>query len=122
MIGVVDVFAGCGGLSEGFSQLNRNGTFPFDVRLHIEKEKAPIRTLRLRTFYHQFRDTEAPESYYTYVRGQIALEDLFNDHPAEASEAKGAASRSNWATRKRTLKWSVGESGKLSAKQMTGFL
>ena len=54
MIGVVDVFAGCGGLSEGFSRLNKHGAFPFDVRLHIEKEKAPVQTLRLRTFYHQF--------------------------------------------------------------------
>ena len=88
MIGVVDVFAGCGGLSEGFSQLKKDGTFPFDVRLHIEKEKAPIRTLHLRTFYHQFRKNDAPESYYSYVRGQIALEDLFRNHPAEASEAK----------------------------------
>lgn len=88
MIGVVDVFAGCGGLSEGFSQLNRNGTFPFDVRLHIEKEDAPIRTLHLRTFYHQFREVEIPESYYTYVRGQIALEDMAQSHPAEVSEAK----------------------------------
>ena len=88
MIGVVDVFAGCGGLSEGFSQMNRNGTFPFDVRLHIEKEKAPIRTLNLRTFYHQFRESEVPESYYAYVRGQIDLEDLFSRHPAEASEAE----------------------------------
>ena len=88
MIGVVDVFAGCGGLSEGFSQLNRNGTFPFDVRLHIEKEEAPIRTLHLRTFYHQFRESEVPESYYAYVRGQIDLDDLFRHHPTEASEAQ----------------------------------
>ena len=80
MIGVVDVFAGCGGLSEGFSQLKVNGTFPFDVRLHIEKENAPIRTLHLRSFFHQFREDEIPESYYSYVRGQMPLEDLFQNH------------------------------------------
>ena len=88
MIGVVDVFAGCGGLSEGFSRLKKSGAFPFDVRLHIEKEKAPIRTLHLRTFFHQFRESDIPESYYTYVRGQITLEELFRNHPAEASEAE----------------------------------
>ena len=87
MIGVVDVFAGCGGLSEGFSLLNRNGTFPFNVLLHIEKEKAPVRTLHLRTFYHQFRESGVPESYYDYIRGQIDLEDLLRQHPAEVSEA-----------------------------------
>ena len=72
----------------GFSQLNWNGTFPFDVRLHIEKEEAPIRTLHLRTFYHQFRESRTPESYYTYVRGHIDLEELFRQHPLEASAAK----------------------------------
>ena len=88
MIAVVDVFAGCGGLSEGFSQLKRDETFPFDVRLHIEKEAAPIQTLGLRTFYHQFREREVPESYYAYVRGRIERENLLRHHPAEAAEAK----------------------------------
>lgn len=88
MIGVIDLFAGCGGLSEGFSRLNRDGAFPFDVRLHIEKETAPIRTLSLRTFYHQFRERDVPESYYAYVRGQMGIEGLLRDHPTEAAEAK----------------------------------
>ena len=86
MIAVVDVFAGCGGLSEGFSQLERDGMFPFDVRLQIEKETAPIRTLRLRTFYHQFREGTVPEVYYAYLRGQISRETLALSHPTESAE------------------------------------
>ena len=48
---VVDVFAGCGGLGEGFNTLCRFGHFPFDVRLNVEKESIPLKTLRLRTFF-----------------------------------------------------------------------
>lgn len=86
-IPVVDVFAGCGGLAEGFSSLRQDGDFPFDVRLCIEKDMAPINTLRLRSFFHQFRTTETPESYYEYVRGSISREDLIERHPKESSEA-----------------------------------
>lgn len=88
MIAVVDVFAGCGGLSEGFSQLRHDGTFPFDVRLHIEKESAPIRTLQLRTFYHQFREEKVPEGYYAYVRGEMERDDLLRTHRSELEEAE----------------------------------
>lgn len=85
---VVDVFAGCGGLGEGFNQMERNGQFHFDVRLHIEKEAAPIQTLQLRAFYHQFRNGGVPDSYYQYVSDEIDREELFKRHPAEAEEAK----------------------------------
>ena len=86
-IPVVDVFAGCGGLGEGFSALQMNGSFPFDVRLCIEKDSAPIRTLWTRAFYHQFRATRLPDSYYKYVRGEIDRDELIRRHPREATEA-----------------------------------
>ena len=87
MIPVIDVFAGCGGLSEGFSALEQGGEFPFDVRLYIEKDPAPLQTLRLRSFLHQFRATERPESYYEYVRGEIGYEELAQRYPEESGEA-----------------------------------
>ena len=86
-IPVIDVFAGCGGLGEGFSALETNGTFPFDVRLSIEKERAPIKTLQLRSFFHQFRGAERPESYYQYVRGEISRDEMFKGYPSEKEEA-----------------------------------
>ena len=86
-IPVVDVFAGCGGLGEGFSSFKQDGTFPFDVRLYIEKDTAPLNTLWLRSFFHQFRDVEIPNSYYEYVRGSITRKELFERHPEEAAEA-----------------------------------
>ena len=87
-IPVIDVFAGCGGLGEGFSAFRQDGEYPFDVRLYIEKDPAPISTLRLRSFYHQFRETKAPDSYYRYVRGEIDRNELFRRHSAESAEAR----------------------------------
>ena len=86
-IPVVDVFAGSGGLGEGFNALKQNGRFPYDVCLSIEKDQAPIRTLWTRAFYHQFRATSIPESYYDYVRGEIDRTVLSQRHPRQAHEA-----------------------------------
>ena len=87
MIPVVDVFAGCGGFAEGFSACQQNGSFPFDVRLSIEKETSPVRTLQSRAFYHQFRSCGVPDSYYDYISGQITRDELILRHPLEAAEA-----------------------------------
>ncbi|MDE2884132.1 MAG: DNA (cytosine-5-)-methyltransferase [Chloroflexota bacterium] len=78
---VVDVFAGCGGLGEGFS------LSPFELRLSIEKEHAPIKTLWLRSFVHQFAQEEVPEDYYDYLAGRIPRDELCLRHPLEAREA-----------------------------------
>ena len=87
MIPVVDVFAGCGGLAEGFSACQEDSSFPFDVRLSIEKESSPVRTLQSRAFYHQFRVSAVPDSYYSYVGGEITRDELFRRYPREAIEA-----------------------------------
>ena len=86
-IPVIDIFAGCGGFSEGFNALHQENGFPFDVRLHIERECAPISTLLLRSFYHQFRKGQIPDCYYQYVSGSIKREELFQRHPQEAAAA-----------------------------------
>lgn len=88
VIPVVDVFAGCGGLGEGFSALQHCGGFPFDVRLHIEKAAAPLKTLELRSFYHQFRESRVPDSYYEYVSGEIDRDELSRRHRPEYDEAR----------------------------------
>ncbi len=87
-IPVVDVFAGCGGLGEGFNILERDGRFSFDVRLCVEKEAAPTRTLETRAFYHLFRGNTLPDCYYEYVSGVIDRDELFQRHPQETHEAK----------------------------------
>ena len=79
---VVDLFAGPGGLAEGFSSLGGPNGPRFEVALSVEKEPTAFRTLRLRSFYRQFRGG-APGAYYDYIAGRIPIADLQASHPAE---------------------------------------
>jgi len=68
---VVDLFAGPGGLAEGFSSLrNKDGSRPFRIALSVEKERSAFETLRLRSFFRQF-DGDAPSEYYHFVNGEM---------------------------------------------------
>lgn len=69
-IPIIDLFAGPGGLGEGFSSLlNTDGGRIFDIRLSIEKDHNAHETLRLRSFFRQFEKNEqVPEAYYKIFR------------------------------------------------------
>lgn len=70
-IPVVDIFAGPGGLGEGFSTFGtRPGAHgPFRIHISAEMEPNAVRTLRLRAFFRQYPPGCAPQSYYDYVQG-----------------------------------------------------
>jgi len=89
MIKVVDVFAGPGGLGEGFSRLQGGPDIGrvFDVALSIEKEGHAFDTLLLRKFYWQF-PKGAPASYYDHLRGVLNRAELFALHSEEAAQAQ----------------------------------
>jgi DNA (cytosine-5)-methyltransferase 1 len=87
MLKVVDIFAGPGGLGEGFSAvLDRRGNRVFDIALSIEKDSYAFETLRLRTFYRQFYDDVPPE-YYSFLRGEVTKEELYGRFQSESSLA-----------------------------------
>src|SRR5690242_15216084 len=68
---VVDLFAGPGGLAEGFSSIrDADGTFPFEIALSVEKEDSAFETLRLRSFLRQFGG-RLPVEYYRFLNGEI---------------------------------------------------
>lgn len=70
-IPVVDIFAGPGGLGEGFSGfVAANRSHPFKIAISAEMELNAWRTLRLRAFFRQFRSGRVPDSYYDYVAGR----------------------------------------------------
>lgn len=77
-IPVIDLFAGPGGLSEGFSSVETDEGNPrFDVRISIEKDEQAYQTLLLRALFRAFPKGGAPECYYQYIRGEITREKLF---------------------------------------------
>jgi DNA (cytosine-5)-methyltransferase 1 len=88
-IPVIDIFAGPGGLGEGFQQLGGDGERPFDVRLSIEKDAVACQTLKLRKFFHQFK--EPPAEYHGYVKGAITLEQLYQAFPKQEARADQGA-------------------------------
>lgn len=76
-IPVIDLFAGPGGLCEGFSSIVDEVGFPrFGVKVSIEKDPVAHRTLMLRALFRKFSKGKAPNSYYEYVRGTITREDF----------------------------------------------
>lgn len=68
-IPVIDLFAGPGGLGEGFSSiLDSNGNRVFDIKLSIEKDIHAHQTLELRSFLRQFPINQLPEEYYEMLK------------------------------------------------------
>lgn len=93
LIPVIDLFAGPGGLGEGFSALGRSEGRPrFKVCLSIEKDAIAHQTLRLRAFFRFFKHGDVPSAYYSHLRGELSYEELFNSNP----EAANAADREAW--------------------------
>lgn len=81
-IPVIDLFAGPGGLGEGFSSVvDGHGEAVFKIGVSIEKDVAAHRTLRLRSMFRHMRDCASTDLYYAYIKGEIDFEDLAQ-HPS----------------------------------------
>lgn len=88
---VIDLFAGPGGLGEGFSSVvGADGTPRFEIKVSIEKDPVAHRTLMLRSLFRKFGRSGAPEGYYHYVRGEITRTE-FLGLPEVAEKAAEAA-------------------------------
>ena len=61
----IDLFAGAGGLSEGFI---REG---FNPIAHVEMNKEAADTLRTRLAFHYLNDNNKVSKYYSYLKGKI---------------------------------------------------
>ena len=73
--GVVDLFAGPGGLGEGFASLVEDGHAPFRIGISVEKEASAHRTLTLRAFLREYR-----------VRHGVLPKEFIDFHAGLASE------------------------------------
>jgi len=94
MIPVIDLFAGPGGLNEGFSH-EIMGRRRFKSVLSVEKETPEHQTLSLRAFYRYFlyRDLPVPQEYYDYIQGKndVSRKALWEKYPDAATEADNEA-------------------------------
>ena len=94
-IPVIDIFAGPGGLGEGFCAVTNPATGKpfFKIALSIEMDEYAHKTLTLRSFYRQFAyaGKPVPEDYYRFLRQEITIEELYQLHPEEHGEARKEA-------------------------------
>ena len=72
---VIDLFAGAGGLSEGFVQAG------FEPIAHIEMDKDACDTLRTRCCYHYLHNKNRLDIYYSYLKGKITRDKLYKSVP-----------------------------------------
>ena len=72
---IIDLFAGAGGLSEGFVQAG------FNPIAHVEMDKDACDTLRTRACYHYLVANGHTDVYYTYLKGEISRETLYKSVP-----------------------------------------
>lgn len=96
-IPVIDLFAGPGGLCEGFSSIfDETGARRFAVKVSIEKDPVAHRTLLLRAIFRKFAKGKVPECYYEYLRGTITGKQFF-EHPDIKDAAEHAAKEAKCA-------------------------
>lgn len=74
---IIDLFAGAGGLSEGFVQAG------FNPIAHVEMDKDACDTLRTRACYHYLVANDMKEVYYSYLKGEISRDALYNSVPVQ---------------------------------------
>lgn len=95
-IKIIDLFAGPGGLGEGFSSFNQDGKYPFRISLSVEMEHSAWKTLRLRSFVRQFTQNNKPipNEYFAYLEGNLGNnpeEILFKKFEKQAATANEEA-------------------------------
>jgi DNA (cytosine-5)-methyltransferase 1 len=76
-INYIDLFAGAGGLSEGFKKAGYNPI------AHVEMDEAACYTLRTRTAYHYLKSKKKFGQYVQYLKGEIDRQTLYSKVPKE---------------------------------------
>lgn len=73
----IDLFAGAGGLSEGFI---REGFHPV---AHVEMSKEACDTIKTRLAFHHLSEIKNISKYFSYLKNEISREALWNEMPED---------------------------------------
>jgi DNA (cytosine-5)-methyltransferase 1 len=73
----IDLFAGAGGLSEGFIRAG------FEPIAHVEIDAAACYTLRTRSAFHYFKSQNQSEKYIAYLKGEVTRRELYASVPPQ---------------------------------------
>ncbi|MCB0485285.1 MAG: DNA cytosine methyltransferase [Flavobacteriaceae bacterium] len=73
----IDLFAGAGGLSEGFYRQR------YKPVAHVEYDKAACFTLKTRVAYHYLMEAGNEKIYHSYLKGDLTRKDLYASVPEE---------------------------------------
>ena len=71
----IDLFAGAGGLSEGFIRAG------FNPIAHVEMNPDACNTLKTRTAFHYLKEKGRVNEYYEYLKGEITRDELWSKIP-----------------------------------------
>jgi DNA (cytosine-5)-methyltransferase 1 len=77
----IDLFAGAGGLSEGFIRAG------FKPIAHVEMNKDACDTLKTRTAFHYLKENNGIKIYYNYLKGKISRQELWDNIPTNLIES-----------------------------------
>ncbi|MCL1786252.1 MAG: DNA cytosine methyltransferase [Alphaproteobacteria bacterium] len=77
----MDLFAGCGGLSEGFIQAG------FAPLVHVEMDKAACYSLKTRMAFHHLSKTGKSKIYSDYLAGKISRDELYKSVPKDVVDS-----------------------------------
>lgn len=77
MINIIDLFAGAGGLSEGFH------TSPYNTLCHIEMDGFACETLKTREAFYYLQQNNKLNYYKKYLKGSITKESLYTKLPSD---------------------------------------
>lgn len=73
----IDLFAGAGGLSEGFIQAG------FSPVAHVEMNTYAAQTLETRTGYYYLKSQGKLDVYYDYIKGNLSRKEFFKQIPKD---------------------------------------
>lgn len=68
----IDLFAGAGGLSEGFKRAG------YEPIAHVEMSEAACLTLKTRAAYHYLKETGMLDKYEDYLKDEITRQELYS--------------------------------------------